>query len=358
MTYLSEKKSVAIVGAKSFPNTYGGFESLLECLLINDDFSGHFSEIVVPVERADSIEVASGIRFELLDVEKSKNPFSFYFKSLLRARDVDAVIILGLGAGFWLPIFRIVWPNKRLVVNVDGLEWRRDKFSLAKRSILFLLAIFNIIFASRLIFDNSELVSRFPLHWLVSRSKINHIAYSSRFESLMHCDMQKRNAEKYVLSIARFVPENNIELICKAYTDSEVSGRAKLIFVGDVENYGSDLRAQYPKVHFTGPIYDLQEVYELMRDALCYVHGHTVGGTNPVLVEAIHCNLRIFCHDNAFNRSTTCNAVEYFTTHLELSNLLTALDVDVPQSGDFCSLYDDRYSGSKIASEYRNVALT
>ena len=350
-------QKLGIVGAKSYPNRYGGFESLLETLVKSDVFTSEFFEIKVPLETFDRVDSEpKNVILSSVQLKKSCNPFKFYWQSLCSVKDCNYILILGLGAGFFLPFYRLVYPKIKFVVNVDGLEWQRGKFALHKRILLFILAIFNILCAHKIVFDNVALVPRFPFGRWAFNKKGAIIAYASRYEGLVSSfDENTSSRNDYILAIARFVPENNVDIICAAYSISNLKSSAELIFVGDVENYAADLRKEYPNVTFTGPIYDTLKLGGLIKNSILYVHGHTVGGTNPALVEAIHLGANLVVHDNPFNRETLFNQGTYFSS---VSSLVDILNGDLPNSCGHSKLYDVCYSSRIIAEKYVKVIKT
>jgi len=355
---------LGIIGAKSYPNKYGGFETLVETLLFSKKFYRSWTAIILPIENSNkNTKECERLRKEniyivSLGIEKSKKPFRFYLESIYACSECDVLLILGLGAGFYLPFVRMIFPKTKVVVNVDGLEWLRKKFNLSKRILLYILALFNIRFASRIVFDSKELIKRFPLSntkSLIKKSFV--IGYTSRYELYSYdsyCDVELYD----FICVTRFVPENNIEMICDAWSrfvcDNKKT-KLKIALIGDFMSYGYDLKKKYPEVAFLGPIYNIKKLYSYLSLSKYYIHGHSVGGTNPALIEAMSLNKTVFCHRNPFNLWAT-NGIGYF---FDNSSQLTDLFSRVSSGEDLCvspfQRYKEEFSFQVICDKYINV---
>lgn len=345
--------NLSIIGCKCWPNNYGGFESLIENLFRDENFLSNFEKITIYVESFD-IAIASklsNVEFVKLPVIKAKNPIKFYFMSLFLAKDDDFNLILGLAGGISLPFFRIFNRSTQYIVNLDGIEWKRTKFSASKRILLYLLNIFSIIFSHKIICDSRAL--HIDNKFVKYKKKSFFIPYSSRFEEIKSSVNFDGIGNDFILAISRFVPENNIEMICdgwnrfkKKYPDNKM----RFIFIGDIENYDKDLQATYPNIDFIGPIFDLEKLKLYFDSCSAYIHGHSVGGTNPVLVEAISRNCNIFANDNIYNKDTLQEHGNYFSTSKELEKLLST-HIDYKDK-DLLEFYALNYSNNLISRKY------
>ncbi|HWL48178.1 MAG TPA: glycosyltransferase, partial [Sphingomonadaceae bacterium] len=164
---------------------------------------------------------------------------------------------------------------------------------------------------------------------------------------------------RYALSICRIEPENNIAMTLEAFAGQRT---LPLVFVGnwDASSYGRALRQAYaslPHFHLLDPIYDAGTLRTLHDNATLYVHGHSAGGTNPSLVEAMHCHGMILAFDCGFNRATTENASEYFGSASELQQLIDQINAGelVPRSGILKEIADRRYRWSVVARQYFEI---
>ena len=121
--------------------------------------------------------------------------------------------------------------------------------------------------------------------------------------------------------MARFEPENNLEMIAEGWRKSE--SKIPMVMVGNFKNeWGIGFKSRYPDVLFTGANFNPLFVDSMRKYCLCYFHGHSVGGTNPSLVEAMGCGIPIIAHNNTFNRNTLNNNANFFSSSHELSELI------------------------------------
>jgi glycosyltransferase involved in cell wall biosynthesis len=162
--------------------------------------------------------------------------------------------------------------------------------------------------------------------------------------------------ETYAFSVCRIEPENNVHLILKAFSKLSVF---PLVIVGNWNNseYGRSLREQYTSyenVHLLDPIYDLGKLKALRMRASCYVHGHSAGGTNPSLVEAMHFSKAILAYDCNYNRSTTEDKALFFSVGEELQKLVVSLDKTVAEKvgRDMLEIANRRYTWRIVAEQY------
>ena len=167
-------------------------------------------------------------------------------------------------------------------------------------------------------------------------------------------------AGKYAFKVCRIEPENNIHLVLEAF---DRQADMPLVLVGNWENsaYGRQLRRQYAgsrNLHLLDPIYHQKTLNSLRSNCTLYVHGHSAGGTNPSLVEAMYLGLPVAAFDVSYNRITTGQQACYFDSAGELSELLSGLQDEKLQTmgSDMLSLARSRYTWSRIANAYAYLA--
>ena len=130
---------------------------------------------------------------------------------------------------------------------------------------------------------------------------------------------------EYAFKVCRIEPENNIHTILEAFKESALN----LVIVGNwnYSSYGQALKIQYssyPHLKLLDPIYEQGPLDQLRSNCGLYVHGHTVGGTNPSLVEAMNLGLFIIAYGVDFNIETTENSAMYFKSAEELKQILSS----------------------------------
>lgn len=313
---------VAFIGAVGVPGNYGGFETFVDCC--TPALVDSLDEVIVTCDRSkyQTYEpIWNGVRRIFIPVKANGalsviHDFLAFFAVFWR---VDTVIVLGVSGGIFFPIFRVACAlfNKRLIVNVDGIEWRRTKFSRLKRAFLFISDRCAQFFSHVVIIDNEALR---PFLIGSVRDRAQHIAYPGdhivrKFEQ--QCGAPE---ESSFLTICRIEPENNCHLLLEAFAQSR---RGRYIFVGnwDASPYGRRLKNLYgasPGIELRNPTYDKLELASLREACDVYLHGHSVGGTNPSLVEMLFYDCEILAFDCAFNRNVGGDALRYFSNHDEL----------------------------------------
>lgn len=311
---------VAFIGSVGIPNRYGGFEAFLEhttpAMLDGAD------EVMVTCARAaypDAEPMFNGVR--RIFINCSANGAASILHDLLAFFAVfpraTHIIVLGVSGGMWFPLFRLLCAlsGKRLLVNVDGVEWKRGKFSPAKRQFLRVIDYLAQRFAHRIVIDNAALPSYFP-------AKTDCIAYPGDHVLRQGTPMQGHSA----LTICRIEPENNIELLIQGVLASRAH---RYTFIGnwDRSEYGIALRAKYganPRLRLLDPVYDPVALAQYRESCSSYVHGHSVGGTNPSLVEMVYYDCQLYCLDVVYHHHTVEGHAHFFRTAAELAALLDA----------------------------------
>lgn len=350
---MQKRSGIGIIGSVGIPNRYGGFESFVEqiapelvsqgeSVLVTCDkdvYSDDLSQIYNSVERI----------FIPISANGAASPFHDLLAFLTIAWKVDRILVLGVSGGLFFPLFRILssfFGAAHFVVNIDGVEWQRGKFGLFQKFILYSFDRLSQSFAHGVIYDNQHLEQ-----YVINGKRSVCIAYSGDhvLKDNLKTEGQVSDIE-YALTICRIEPENNCEMLIQGFLDSGVQ---QYIFVGnwDASEYGRELRSKYAneqRLELRDPTYDKQELHALRNACSVYLHGHSVGGTNPSLVEIIFYDSPILCFDVPYHRATVGQCAGYFSNIEELSNML---------STDFSAFMKDRtelrkkYTSSGIANE-------
>lgn len=305
---------LAFIGSAGIPNRYGGFESFLEhcgpafvaatastvvtcdASLYQDDLSPDFHGVrrVFLKTRANG---ASSILHDLLAF------FRVY-------RDSTHIMVLGVSGGPWFPLFKLMCRlgGKRLGVNIDGVEWRRTKFSRNKQRLLRLFDHLAQRFSDVVVYDNAGLA---PYVQPGARHRSVEIGYSG--DHVLRLPTIPRQPGT-ALTICRIEPENNLDMLIEGALRS---GLSRYTIVGNWNNsdYGRALREQFrgeSRLELIDPIYDPRRLAELRESCAIYLHGHSVGGTNPSLVEMLYYDCAVLCFDVSYNRASAGDGASYF----------------------------------------------
>jgi len=329
-------RKVAIIGTAGLPARYGGFETLVRELVnhLSQDF--HITvycsrRLYKPAERSGRWEKA-----DLVYVPFKANGYQsiFYdlfslFHALCRA---EIFLVLGVSGAMFLPLIRI-FTNRRIIVHTDGLEWQRKRWNRAIRFFLKLSERIAVKSAHKVIADNPAIedylkqrYGKFPALIGYGGDHVLSVTAEEN-DTEKYPFMQQMSSEPfrgYAISVGRIVPENNYELILEAF--SEIPD-GTIIIIGNWRSgrYGKRLQQrfqQYSNIFLLDPIYDQHELDKLRSNASIYIHGHSSGGTNPTLVEAMYLGLPVIAHENPFNINTTENQAYYFREKTVLKDIL------------------------------------
>lgn len=359
------KTKVAIIGTVGLPAKYGGFETLTAHLV--EELSDQYAFTVYCSSKKYSREERSGswkgakLKYLPLDANGIQS-IPYDTLSILHALFTsDVLLILGV-AGAWLLPFVKLFTNKKIIISIDGIEWKRDKWSLAAKLYLWWAEKLAVRFSHIDISDNESIQDYTSLRYkTISRvieygadhTKVNLTPSSENIEKYPFL------TEKYAVKVCRIEPENHVHTILKVFC--ELPDR-KLVLVGNWNNsqYGKDLKAQYSRfenIHLLDPVYD-QEIIDMIRgNASLYIHGHSAGGTNPSLVEAMFLGLPVISNGVSYNRTTTEHQAFYFTHEKELKNIITALTNEDLENcaSQMKKIAERRYTWKKIAEKYSHL---
>jgi len=317
------------MGTRGIPNFYGGFEQLAEHLAPGLVRAGHEVTVYNSHNHPFRGENWEGVRIvHCYDPEYilgSAGQFVYDLNCLLDARTRDFDVILQLGytsSSIWGSLFP---PGAMVIYNMDGLEWQRGKYSRMARRFL--------LYAEKLAVKYSDFyVTDSPVIQSYFREKYNirseYIAYGADLFPVADESVLRRykvSTGDYYLLMARMEAENNIGMILEGFSQSNTE--RKILVVGNISNkFGRRLQARFSRdqrIIFTGGIYEQQTIHALKFYSRMYFHGHSTGGTNPSLLEAMASKAVIAAHDNAFNKEVLGGDALYFSTADEITHIIT-----------------------------------
>lgn len=355
---------VSIIGTVGVPACYGGFETLVEQLVKHADgsdieYTVYCSSPAYAVKHQDFHD--AHLRYVPLKANGVQS-IPYDVTSLLRAsRDSDVVLILGVSGCAFLPLFRH-FSNKRLIINIDGLEHRRAKWSPWVKKYLKMSERMAIKHCDVVITDNKGVQDYVRQEY---GKEVELIAYGGDqvLVEMGADEMQRRLAShnlengEYALAICRIEPENNPTKVLEAFARTG----QQLVYVGNWDNspYSAELHrkySSYPNLHLLDAIYDIRTLYALRRGCNLYLHGHSAGGTNPSLVEAMFFGKPIIAYDVVYNRESTENRAIYFKTIDDLAALLQKPRKHWEKVGrDMEGIATRRYRWHDIARQYESL---
>lgn len=374
---------LALVGSRGIPARYGGFETVAGQLATLLSRRGYL--VSVSCERTgdtgDSTRVDKGVNLVFSPLRPPK-PYwlrKFYeilsdaYFTLSLSRTADVICLLGYSAGLLMFTTRFFGRKTAIVVNIDGAEWKRDKFSKLEKGAVKVSLWCAMRFAHVIIVDSRRMRFYVPATF---RDKVLYAANGVHNpppvdwddDRLSHYTLRGGESLRiprkgFWLVVARLEPENNIDLIINGFARS--SSSKPLIVVGDFTSSKYErkvktvLKQADKRIVFTGAIYDLTTLNMLRQNAFGYIHGHSVGGTNPSLLEAMVMGNLIVAHGNEFNREVCADSALYFMTENQLSATVNEADqqpevfADLPRKAKERALSE--YSWHKAAREYESV---
>lgn len=354
---------VGILGTRGIPNAYGGFEQFAQYLALGLFKKGHEVFVYNSSDHPYRGKEWNGIHIvHRTDWEKkigTAGQFVYDYNCFRDAarRKYDVLLQLGYTSS---SIWRRIWPREATnIINMDGLEWKRSKYNRLTRKFLRKAEGWAVKYGDILVADSIGIRDYIQAEY--GRSSI-YIPYGAEIPEKFDQEIPSRfglERGDYSLLMARMEPENNIEMIIRGWM---ASGPTRpLVLIGNPGNsFGRYLVRTYrhKKLHFIGAIYETEVINALRHYSALYLHGHSVGGTNPSLLEAMACGCLIAAHDNPFNRAILGEETYYFSSADQVCDVLKSKS-EVKNN----LLWQEKnmekikvtYSWDKIIGDYENL---
>lgn len=277
-----------------------------------------------------------------------------------RKRDFDVLLILGYTS---ISVWGRLFPKKSaIIINMDGLEWKRNKYAGKIRKFLFYAEKLAVKFCDYFVADSlaiqKYLQSKYDVH-------STFIAYGAEMPGKAEeSDLEEKGITKhnYFLIIARMEPENNIEMMLDGFSASH--SEKKMIIIGNPTNqYGTYLQSKFrsdPRIIFLGAIYDKAKLHSLKAFSALYFHGHSAGGTNPSLLEAMASGALIAANNNEFNASLLKKDAYYFLDADEVKNLVEEVSHGQKENNMITNnikKIQEEFTWSKIIDQYADFII-
>ncbi|NEU10827.1 glycosyltransferase family 1 protein [Methylobacterium sp. BTF04] len=357
--------SLIILGTRGIPAAHGGFETFAEKLALFLVRRGWHVGVYCQNEVetvGDRITTSTWKGVELIHVDvASKGPkatLEFDWHCVRDAARRDSVsLVLGYNGAIFLPYLRLA--GRKILTNMDGIEWKRPKWSPAVRAWFWVNEWIAAWASQRLVADHPAIADHVATRR--PRSAIATIAYGGNPISAASAAPIRAlglESQGYMTSIARIEPDNNILTMVEAF--SREKRGIKLVVLGTLSDDNPYHRAVQAaasdEVMFPGAIYDSETIQSLRFHARAYLHGHTVGGTNPSLVEALWAGNAVIAHDNPFNRGTAGPDQFYFADADACERLIESAivnDIAVRTAGRAALVRaTERFTWTTILQEY------
>lgn len=356
--------SIGILGTRGIPNHYGGFEQVASYLSRGLVERGHCVTVYSPHDHFYKGDTWEGARIRRCYSPNlgTAGQFMYDLNCIMdaRQRHFDVLLLLGYtSSSVWGPLY----PKDQVIIsNMDGMEWKRTKYSWPVQQFLHQAERLAIRYSHHVIADSTTV--RDYLQWQYGvRAKFipygAEIFDGTREEHLQEFGLQ---CGAYSMLVARMEPENNIEMVLEGFCRARPDQR--LLIIGDTSHsYGKHLRRRYggsAGVHFGGALFDQERLHSLRSGCVYYFHGHSVGGTNPSLLEAMASKAVVVAHDNPFNRAVLGKNALYFADARGVAAILER-KTPAPEESEMVETnfrkIQSLYSWEKITSAYEQFML-
>ena len=367
---------IAFVSTRGIPNNYGGFEQFAEYISVGLVQRGHEVTVYSPHYHPYQENEYKGVRVKHIyspEQWMGGSVGSFFYdyaclKDALKKEDFDIIYEAGYTSIIPAYIRFNVKNIKRPIftTNMDGLEYKRTKFNKWVQKFVFWEEKMAVKHSHYLIADNMGIQDYYKEKYGKESKFLAYGAniYDNYDESVLkEYGLEK---DKYLMLVARLEPENNINMAIEGYIASEQYGKMPLLIVGKTNTpYGKYLVKHYEKyeyVRFVGGIYDFDKLNSIRHFSLAYFHGHSVGGTNPSLLEAMASDCFILAHDNIFNKAVLGENAIYYCDDKEVTGLLNKLEtlVDAYKQkyiANNLNVIQHDYSWEKLVDEHEKYFL-
>lgn len=322
---------IAILGTRGIPNYYGGFEQFAEFFSVYLAEKGH--EVYCYNSHNHKFQEKNFKGVHIIhqnDPEYKYGTFGQFIYdynciSDSRKRDFDIILQLGYTSN---SIWFFMLPKKAITItNMDGIEWKRSKYSRPVQQFLRFAERLAAISSDHLVSDSIGIQSFLKKRY---KKESTYIAYGAHpFNSPNESILNEYQVEKdnFNMIMARFEPENNFEMVLDGVVKS--NDETPILVIGNHKTkYGEVLKNKYKanaNIRFMGAIYNLEHLNNLRYYSKLYFHGHSVGGTNPSLLEAMASQALVLAQNNDFNKGILKENSYYFSNADDVKNLLLTI---------------------------------
>ncbi|WP_019854828.1 DUF1972 domain-containing protein [Actinopolyspora mortivallis] len=359
---------IAMFGTRGVPARYGGFETCVEEVGRRLVRMGHDVTVYCRHGNDPRGEAGEHLGMRLVHLpalrRKSLETLSHTALSVghgMRRPPESAFVFNAANAPF-LPLLRA--RGVPTVTHVDGLEWQRAKWGGAGKHYYRAAEAMSVRWSDALIADSRGIQDYYSHRFGVDTDYIPYGAPVLRAAGSDSLSEYGLRAGHYHLLVARFEPENNIHLAVEGYLAS--GARHPLVLVGAApyaDSYTALVRRQAARgdgILFAGPVWDQRVLDQLYANALSYVHGHSVGGTNPSLLRAMGAATAVSAYDVSFNREVLGPYGAYFSDATELAECFDAAERAPHRTAERGRLQLTRltqhYDWDRVARDYADLA--
>lgn len=361
------KLNIAIIGTRGIPNHYGGFEQATEYISVGLLKKGHRVTVYNSHNHPYQKDTWHGVNIvHCYDPEyiiKTPGQFIYDLNCIrdARKRDFDVLLFMGYTSS---SIWGKLYPKRSVIIsNMDGLEWKRAKYSKPVQYFLKHAERLAVRFSHYHIADSEVIQDYLNRTYAIQCQYIPYGAslYTDKNEEALH-DYHLCKWE-YFLLMARMEPENNIETVLEGFHNS--NSTKKFLVIGNMnERYGQYISHKYirdDRIQFVGSTFDQGLIHTLRSNSHLYFHGHSVGGTNPSLLEAMASRALIAAHRNDFNQSVLREDAFYFSDFLDAKELIQSVERKEKEQRMIANNFKkikEQFSWEKVIDAYNEFICT
>ena len=356
-----KKIKLSIVGTQGIPNNYGGFETLAEYLVkyLSEDFD--ITVYCSSIDLKTKLKSWNGAKLKYISVSSHGAKGIIYDSlSLIHACfNSDKILFLGFGGGFVIPLLRRF--KSKIILNFGGLDWKRDKWTPKAQKVIKIAEKNLVKYSSVVISDNIGIQNYIKEEYNIDAPLI---AYGG--DQAQNLPITKEYQDKYpflsgeyAFTVTRIQRDNNIDMILKAF---ESFTGLPIVMVGNwnTSEYGMQTKSKYlnnNNLILLDAIYDGNVLDILRSNCALYIHGHSAGGTNPSLCEAMYLGLPVIAFSSGYNEFTTNNQAIYFRNAEELTSIVNnKSQLNLKEIGNnMKAIAEKLYIWAKIASKYKEI---
>ena len=348
---MNYKKKIGIVGIRGLPAMYGAFDRFVEQFVESKNVEKQNVLFYIGCDLNFRNFRFNNNNVKRIFIYRGKSLLILlsYFLSIVKMylSGVRIFLFFGYGAA---PLFLILKVLKcKIICNPDGIEWRRPEGKIKKLYFRFCEILISKIDIKR-IYD-SKVIERY--YNIKYSAKGKTIYYPSVFEDYKKVLFLKKKKYERFYIIGRLLEENNTEMIVKAFSNLDFSKR--LYIIGKSNDYFERKIRPYIIKHqniiHLGPIYNQNKLLRICKLFDFYVHGHSVGGTNPTLIEAINLQKPVIAYKTFFNQEILSKNSAYFKNDNELFQIIkTNRHHDIKKP-----IFKEEFKSNYINNEYLKI---
>ncbi len=351
---------IGILGTRGIPNLYGGFEECAQHLSTRLVSMGHqvwvYNSHRHPYDQKNFEGVEIIHKYDPEHRFGTIGQFIYDLNCIIdsRKRSFDALVLMGYTSS---AIWGRLLPGRSLLLNnMDGLEWKRSKYHPYVQRFLKLSEKWAARRSDILIADSRVMQEYLEAQYPTDTVFISYGAKPFKKPDASVLESYGIEPGEYNILVARLEPENNLEVILQGVVQSE-SKRLMLVVGNHDTAYGESLKKRFKdsRIRFVRGAYKKEKINNLRHYCHLYFHGHSVGGTNPSLLEAMACRCAIVAHRNRFNYEVLGEEAQYFRDPVDVANHLDHLDKEKIFRESIAKnlrKIEERYNWQLVAEEY------